>query len=418
MRKNMRFVKNKRVCFDFLRTRFFLTNDGTNKCTETYFKPYNFSYGKTYCTPHPIILRNSALARYVDEFRKDFEAHQGGKFRGMKRNVAQRKVEIVNSLMSEWSSAYDNINSLQELHSDNVKDEAFLKSLDKELEQQKQIMENAEDAMLTELIPEDENESCNEVIVEVTAGVGGQEAMLFAQNLYELYCSYVEFKKWNCELTDLERTDLGGVRHSSLLVSGPECYKFFRLEGGVHRVQRIPKTEKNSRMHTSTATVAILPQPSEIDIVIDDKDLKIETKTARGPGGQHVNKIETAVRIHHIPTGIIVDCQVHKSQYQNKKIAMQKLRSKLYSIELEKTGCEVRNLRKCQIGTKSRNEKVRTYNFSQGRITDHRFNLSVYNLERYFEGNDYFDDFLHSLLEIHAKQNKKEFLDMLKSAYA
>ncbi|XP_018415827.1 PREDICTED: peptide chain release factor 1-like, mitochondrial [Nanorana parkeri] len=246
------------------------------------------------------------------------------------------------------------------------------------------------------LIPREEVDDCN-LILEVTAGVGGQEAMLFTAEIFEMYQRYAANKKWSFDVLEYFDSDLGGVRHASASVGGLDAYKHLKYEGGVHRVQRVPKTEKQGRMHTSTMTVAVLPQPSEINLTIHPKDLRIETKKASGAGGQHVNTTDSAVRIVHIPTGIAVECQQERSQIKNKDIAMKVLRAKLYNMKLEEETLKRQSARKIQVGTKGRSEKIRTYNFQQDRITDHRINKSMNNLEGFLLGDELLDEMIQAL---------------------
>jgi len=229
-------------------------------------------------------------------------------------------------------------------------------------------------------------ESYNSIIVEIIAGVGGQEAMLFVKDLFDMYMGYVKYLGLNCEVIDMEMTDNNGLRHVSVIISGDEVFKF-RHEGGVHRVQRIPATEKMGRIHTSTASVAILPAPSDVEIMIDNKDLKIETKRASGAGGQHVNTTDSAVRITHTPSGFVVNCQMHRSQGKNREMAMMKLRSMLYEEQLNKQTSFATELRRKQMGLGFRNEKIRTYNYNQNRVTDHRLQKgTLHNLVGFMQG--------------------------------
>lgn len=230
-------------------------------------------------------------------------------------------------------------------------------------------------------------DSYDNIIVEITAGVGGQEAMLFVKDLYNMYIGYTKYLGLDYEVIDIEMTDNKGIRHVSVIISGDQADKF-QYEGGVHRVQRVPATEKTGRVHTSTASVAILPVPSEIQIAINKKDLKIDTKRASGAGGQHVNTTDSAVRITHLPSGQSVTCQTHRSQIKNKEIAMNKLRSILYEQQLNKQTSFTSKLRQEQMGMRFRNEKIRTYNYNQDRVTDHRLgqNGTLYNLTEFMQG--------------------------------
>ncbi|EDL03566.1 peptide chain release factor 1-like, mitochondrial precursor [Mus musculus] len=260
---------------------------------------------------------------------------------------------------------------------------------------QKQITE-LKHQIISLLVPSEEMDG-SDLILEVTAGVGGQEAMLFTSEMFDMYQQYAAFKRWHFETLEYFPSELGGLRHASASVGGPEAYRHMKFEGGVHRVQRVPKTEKQGRIHTSTMTVAILPQPTEIKLVINPKDLRIDTKRASGAGGQHVNTTDSAVRIVHLPTGIISECQQERSQLKNRELAMKKLRARLYSMHLEEETAKRYNARKIQVGTKGRSEKIRTYNFPQNRVTDHRINKSLHDLESFMQGDCLLDDMIQSL---------------------
>ncbi|XP_043855339.1 peptide chain release factor 1-like, mitochondrial isoform X1 [Dromiciops gliroides] len=248
------------------------------------------------------------------------------------------------------------------------------------------------------LIPSEETDE-NDLILELTAGVGGQEAMLFTAEMFDMYQRYATYKKWHFEILEYFPSEIGGLRHASASIGGSAVYRHMKFEGGVHRVQRVPKTEKQGRMHTSTMTVAVLPQPTEINLVINPKDLRIETKRASGAGGQHVNTTDSAVRIVHLPTGVATECQQERSQIKNKEMAMKKLRAKLYSMQLEEETNKRYNARKLQIGTKGRSEKIRTYHFPQNRVTDHRISKSLYDIQSFMLGEYLLDELVHSLKE-------------------
>ncbi|XP_022608673.1 peptide chain release factor 1-like, mitochondrial [Seriola dumerili] len=259
------------------------------------------------------------------------------------------------------------------------------------------------------LIPEEEAD-LSDLILEVTAGVGGQEAMLFTAEVFDMYQGFAQHHGWSFDILEHMTSEIGGLRHASASISGPQSYKRMKFEGGVHRVQRVPKTEKQSRMHTSTMTVAILPQPTEISFTINPKDLKIETKRASGAGGQSVNTTDSAVRIVHLPSGVVAECQQERSQLKNKEKAMTALRAKLYSMKLEEETSKRYNQRKIQIGTRGRSEKIRTYNFAQDRITDHRIGMTVHDVKSFLLGEDLLDDMNTSLQEFSNQETLMELL--------
>lgn len=235
------------------------------------------------------------------------------------------------------------------------------------------------------LLPRDPNDEKN-VILEIRAGAGGDEASLFAQDLLRMYTRYAEHKGWKWELMDVSYSPVGGIKEAILNIQGKRVYSFLKYESGVHRVQRVPKTEASGRIHTSTATVAVLPEAEEIDLKLDPKDLKIEAFGASGPGGQNVNRNYTAIRVTHKPSGIVVSCQDEKSQHRNKEKALKILRTRLLDIARQEQLSRISRDRKKQVGTGERSEKIRTYNFPQSRITDHRLNENFYNLESIMDG--------------------------------
>ena len=244
-----------------------------------------------------------------------------------------------------------------------------------ELEQQLRVL----------LLPRDPNDDRN-VILEIRTGVGGEESALFAHSLYRMYNMYADAHGWKTEIANLNETELGGVREASLLISGQGAYSRLKFESGVHRVQRVPETETGGRIH-STATVAVLPEMDAVEVHIDPKDLQIDTYRSSGAGGQHVNKTESAIRITHLPTGTVVECQDERSQYKNKDRAMKILASRLYAAESARQNAVRSAERRSQVGTGMRNERIRTYNFPQGRVTDHRIGLTLYKLNQVLDGD-------------------------------
>lgn len=266
--------------------------------------------------------------------------------------------------------------------------DAELKDLARvEIEEEEKEIERLQETLKELLLPKDPNDSKN-AIMEIRAGTGGEEASLFAAELYRMYVRFAEKMNWKVELIDISEASIpGGVKEVIISISGQNVYGNLKYESGVHRVQRVPKTEANGRVHTSAASVAVLPEAEDLDIEIDEKDLRIDVFRSGGAGGQNVNKVETAIRITHIPTGIVVQCQDERSQLKNKMKALKVLRSRLYELELEKRDKEIVEKRRRMVKSGDRSEKIRTYNFPQNRITDHRIGLTLYNLSEVMEGN-------------------------------
>lgn len=255
-----------------------------------------------------------------------------------------------------------------------------------------------------------DDEQCSSLVLEVTAGVGGKEAMLFAGELHDMYCNYIEHKGWDYDVIQMDTTELGGIRHSSQIVTGPTAFDHLKHEAGVHRVQRIPATEKSGRVHTSTVSVAVIPQPDDMQVTLHDRDLKIETKRASGAGGQHVNTTDSAVRIVHLPTGMAVECQTERSQIKNKDTALKKLRAKLCQQQMDAEMASKSATRKSQVGKSFRNEKIRTYNYNQDRITDHRVDGgTLHNLIGFLAGNEQLDELI---CKVRRAQRKQELLEL------
>lgn len=289
-------------------------------------------------------------------------------------------------MYSERLAIQESINETEELLEAGDLDQGFRNSLQEELEKLKPELERTEEELKVMLLPRDPNDDKN-VIIEIRGGAGGDEAALFAGSLYRMYTMYAEAKRWNVELLNANETELGGYKEISFNVTGDGAYSRFKFESGVHRVQRVPETESAGRIHTSTVTVAVLPEAEEVDFEINTADLKIDTYRSGGAGGQHVNKTESAIRITHIPTGVVVECQEERSQHKNKDKAMKVLRSRLLEAELAKRAELVAADRKSQVGSGDRSERIRTYNFPQGRVSDHRIGLTLYRLESFLNGD-------------------------------
>lgn len=266
---------------------------------------------------------------------------------------------------------------------------------EEELKESKEKIELLSDELKVLLLPKDPNDDRN-VIVEIRGGAGGEEAALFAGSLMRMYTMYAESKRWGVEIINANETGLGGYKEVSFMIEGEGAYSRFKYESGVHRVQRVPETETSGRIHTSTVTVAVLPEAEDVEIEINPADLQIDTYRSGGAGGQHVNKTESAIRITHLPTGLVVECQDERSQHKNKEKAMKVLRSRLYEQMQAEHNAAIASDRKSQVGTGDRSERIRTYNFPQGRVTDHRIGLTLYKLEQFMNGN--LDEMIDALI--------------------
>ena len=284
---------------------------------------------------------------------------------------------------------------LEKIIEDKKSDKDMIELAKNELIQLSKKREENEKILKVYLLPKDEADSKN-AILEIRAGTGGLEATLFVADLYKMYEKVCLSKKWSFEIINISKSDAGGFKEVILLVKGNNIYSFLKFESGVHRVQRVPKTETQGRVHTSAATVAVLPEVEELDVKINEKDLRIDVFRSSGPGGQSVNTTDSAVRITHLPTGIVVSQQDEKSQHKNRAKAMKILRSRVYEAEREKKEKERSRDRKNQIGTGDRSERIRTYNFPQGRVTDHRINLTLHKLEEFLSG-DAFEELTQNL---------------------
>ncbi|MEE1279724.1 MAG: peptide chain release factor 1 [Oscillospiraceae bacterium] len=265
-------------------------------------------------------------------------------------------------------------------------DKDFREMAQQQFEENRDRIEEISQELKILLLPKDPNDDKN-VIVEIRGGAGGEEAALFANSLFRMYSMYAETRGWKTEILNENPTELGGYKEISFGIEGEGAYSCLKFESGVHRVQRVPETEAGGRIHTSTVTVAVLPEVEDVEIDINPTDLQIDTYRAGGAGGQHVNKTESAIRITHIPTGLVVECQDERSQYKNKDKAMKILRSRLYELKQREQTDKIASQRKLQVGTGDRSERIRTYNFPQGRVTDHRIGLTLYKIENIMNGD-------------------------------
>ena len=286
----------------------------------------------------------------------------------------------------EYKNAEAAFNEAKEMLSAGGRDKDFKEMVEEEYKQAKEDMEVFIEELKILLLPKDPNDDRN-VIVEIRGGAGGEESALFAYDLYRMYSMYAETKGFKIEVLNLNETELGGIKEISFMINGDGAYSRFKFESGVHRVQRVPETESGGRIHTSTVTVAVLPEAEAVEFELNEADLIYETYRASGAGGQKVNKTSSAVRVIHVPTGTVVECQVERSQYQNKDRATELLRSKLYNEECRKQQESIDGARRSQVGTGDRSEKIRTYNFPQSRVTDHRIGLTLYRLEAILNGD-------------------------------
>ncbi|MFV9838613.1 MAG: peptide chain release factor 1 [Aaplasma endosymbiont of Hyalomma asiaticum] len=310
------------------------------------------------------------------------------------------------SLIEKYKSVQKEIAELEEIVNDGEVDQE-LRSLAKDESHIKQkLLPKLRHELQLSLLPKDKDDSRN-AILEIRAGTGGEEAALFVYNLYRMYIKYAERKNWKVEHINISTTGIGGYKEASLSIGGKDVFARLKFESGVHRVQRVPETESSGRLHTSAATVAVLPEVEELDLKIDEKDIRIDVYRSSGPGGQSVNTTDSAVRITHIPTGIVVIQQDEKSQHKNKSKALKVLRARLYNMEKQKIEDEISKMRKSQIGTGDRSERIRTYNFLQSRITDHRLNLTSYRLDYVMREGD-LDEFIDALVSADQAEKLKQ----------
>lgn len=325
-------------------------------------------------------ISDPAVIAKQDEWQKYTKAHS-------------RLSEIVEKFR-EYKKTFGEFNDAEQMLREES-DKELLELAQSELNQSKKRIGELEQQLQILLLPRDENDDKN-VILEIRGGAGGDEAALFAGDLIRMYSRYAEDQRWKVEFLDSNSTGLGGFKEVIVMIYGNGVYSKLKYESGVHRVQRVPETESSGRIHTSTVTVAVLPEAEEVDVEINPNDLRIDTYCASGAGGQHVNKTESAVRITHLPTGIVVQCQDEKSQLQNREKCMRMLRAKLLDVAQQEQAAAAAQDRKSQVGTGDRSERIRTYNFPQGRVTDHRIGLTLHKLEAVLNGD--LDELLDTLI--------------------
>ena len=332
------------------------------------------------------------LDEILNELQEPDVANDQNRFRKLmkEQNDLTPIVEAYNEYKECKQAIEDSLEMLEE-----ESDEEMRELAKEELNDNKKRVEELEQELKILLLPKDPNDEKN-VIVEIRAGAGGDEAALFAAEIYRMYMHYAESQRWKVELVECEEIGIGGMKNVTFMIDGKGAYSKMKYESGVHRVQRVPETESGGRIHTSTITVAVMPEAEDVDIQIDEKDIRIDVMRASGNGGQCVNTTDSAVRLTHYPTGIVIYSQTEKSQLQNKEKAFRLLRSKLYELELEKKQSAEAEARRSQIGTGDRSEKIRTYNFPQGRVTDHRIKLTLHKLDSIMNGD--LDEIIDSLI--------------------
>ena len=327
-----------------------------------------------------IVLR---LEEVLNQLQEPDVANDQNRFRKLMKEQAE--LTPIVEAYKEYKACKQNIEDSLELLNEES-DEEMRELAKEELNESKARVEELENELKILLLPKDPNDDKN-VIVEIRAGAGGDEAALFAAEIYRMYVHYAESRRWKVELVECEEIGIGGMKNVTFMIDGQGAYSVMKYESGVHRVQRVPETESGGRIHTSTATVAVMPEAEDVDVQIDMKDCRIDVMRASGNGGQCVNTTDSAVRLTHYPTGIVIYSQTEKSQLQNKEKAFALLRAKLYDLECQKQHDAEAEARKSQIGTGDRSEKIRTYNFPQGRVTDHRIGLTLYKLDKIMNGD-------------------------------
>ena len=323
------------------------------------------------------------LEEILSELQEPDVASDPNRFRKLMKE--QSELTPIVEAYKEYKACKQNIEESLELLNEES-DEDMRELSKEEVNESKARVEELEHELKILLLPKDPNDDKN-VVVEIRAGAGGDEAALFAAEIYRMYLHYAESKRWKVELVECEEIGIGGMKNVTFMIDGQGAYSMMKYESGVHRVQRVPETESGGRIHTSTITVAVMPEAEDVDVHIDEKDIRIDVMRASGNGGQCVNTTDSAVRLTHYPTGIVIYSQTEKSQLQNKEKAFALLRAKLYDLECQKQHDAEAEARKSQIGTGDRSEKIRTYNFPQGRVTDHRIGLTLYKLDKIMNGD-------------------------------
>jgi peptide chain release factor 1 len=335
------------------------------------------------------MIPENKLARLSDRFQAIEAELASGTVGSAFVKLSKEHAELapVIAVADQYRSTAKQIADAEALIADPSTDSDMRAMAEEERAELKERFQKIEHDLQIQLLPKDAADSSS-AILEIRAGTGGDEAALFAADLQEMYTRYAQLQGWKVEVMSITQSDLGGIKDAVLDITGQGVFAKLKFESGVHRVQRVPVTEASGRIHTSAATVAVLPEAEDVDVNIDEKDLRIDVFRAQGAGGQHVNKTESAVRITHIPTGIAVAQQTEKSQHKNKAAAMKLLKAKLYEIERERVDSARAAERKSMVGSGDRSERIRTYNFPQGRVTDHRINLTLYKLDRIITGDD------------------------------
>ncbi|KAH8266697.1 hypothetical protein KR018_011272 [Drosophila ironensis] len=365
---------------------------------------------RRWASSDPLSLQNTKLQGYLESLRQEYYGLRVTAAGSNKAYARLSQLEGVVTALEQRRVLERNITSERDMELE--KDEDMRKLMQEENEVYADLLGKQEQTLLRELLTLADDEAYPALIFGLNAGAGGQEAMLFAQELYEMYTSYFEHMGWDYEEFAHETTDIGGLRNASVMVTGEDAFGWLRHEAGVHRVQRVPATEKSGRMHTSTASITVIPRPADVQVHIADKDLKIETKRASGAGGQHVNTTDSAVRIVHLPSGLAVEAQSERSQLKNRELAMNRLRARLVQQQLESAEASKLATKKAQQGSLNRNEKIRTYNFVQDRITDHRIQGgTMHNLEGFLKGGEQLSSLIEKLQVEHRKERLKALLE-------